>query len=44
MAAPVEFGFERGHVVQEYYVDVDSDESVRSSIEEATGTAIVRTR
>ncbi len=41
MAAPVEFGFARGHVIQEYYVDNDADESVRSAIEEATGTALV---
>lgn len=41
MAAPAEFGFATGHVVQEYYVDDDADESVRSAIEEVTGTALV---
>lgn len=41
MAAPTDFGFARGHVVQEYYVDDDANESVRSAIEDATGNALV---
>lgn len=41
MAAPTDFGFARGHVVQEYYFDEDADDSVRASIEDATGNALV---
>lgn len=40
-AATTDFGFLNGQVVQEYYVDDDADESIRSAIEAATGTALV---
>ncbi|SNU01359.1 Protein of unknown function [Ruaniaceae bacterium KH17] len=36
-----DFGFARGQVVQEYYVDEDADPDVRIAIEEATGNSIV---
>ncbi|MDO4259653.1 MAG: DUF3052 domain-containing protein [Actinomycetaceae bacterium] len=37
----VNLGFKPGQVIQEFYVDDDCDETLRSAVEEATGTALV---
>ncbi len=34
-------GFTKGQVVQEFYVDDDADEALRSAVEEATGEELV---
>lgn len=40
-AADRAFGFDLGHVIQEYYVDEDSDPTIRDQIETATGHPLV---